>query len=52
MAHAPAYIDDFDHRDLLHGQVPLIHSCGVRTEENERARSRGERVEPLPAPGE
>ncbi len=49
-----AYIDDFwiiaaSFMAVL-PLIPLMRR--VRTEENERARSRGERVEPLPAPGE
>ena len=49
-----AYIDDFWIIAISFVAVlPLIPLMRrVRTEENERARSRGERVEPLPAPGE
>jgi DHA2 family multidrug resistance protein len=49
-----AYIDDFWIIAISFMAVlPLIPLMRrVRTEENERARSRGERVEPLPAPGE
>jgi DHA2 family multidrug resistance protein len=50
-AHVMAYIDDFWLIALTFTAVlPLIPFMRrVRTEENERARSRGERVEPLPA---
>jgi len=49
-----AYIDDFwIIATSFMAVLPLIPLMRrVRTEENERARSRGERVEPLPAPGE
>jgi DHA2 family multidrug resistance protein len=49
-----AYIDDFWIIAISFMAVlPLIPLMRrVRTEENERARSRGERVEPLPAPGD
>jgi DHA2 family multidrug resistance protein len=53
-AHVLAYIDDFWLLAITFMAVlPLIPLMRrVRTEENERARGRGERVEPLPVPEE
>jgi DHA2 family multidrug resistance protein len=53
-AQVMAYIDDFWLLALIFvAVVPLIPFMRrVRNEENERARSRGERVEPLPVPEE